>query len=83
MLAHGSSLGFIALAALFTWAAGARAGGRRSWCRRPARPAPRAFSDRLSLSREAIAKGRRAPSCLGVVLWIIVGTISLRLAMLG
>jgi uncharacterized integral membrane protein (TIGR00698 family) len=76
-------LGFIALAALFTWVPFVA----------PAAPVVVKIGQRalllalfligLSLSRDAIAKVGARPFVLGVVLWVIVATVSLRLAMIG
>lgn len=76
-------LGFVALAALFTWVPMIA----------PAAPFVVGVGQRalllalfligLSLSRPAIAKVGARPLVLGVVLWIIVGAVSLRLATLG
>ena len=76
-------LGFVALAALFTWvpllaplAPHIVLVGQRALLLA-------LFLIGLSLSRAALAKVGVRPLLLGVLLWVIVGGVSLRLAMLG
>lgn len=76
-------LGFVALAALFTWvpllaplAPHIVVVGQRALLLA-------LFLIGLSLSRSALAKVGVRPLLLGVLLWVIVGGVSLRLAMLG